>query len=84
MHNLAGILRLDLRYRFANNFYAYLMSNYIHSVDRLSLLGTQSHGTFGVGLRVAYDSPIGPISADLHWNNLNRRVGAYMNIGYVF
>ena len=37
-----------------------------------------------VGLRVAYDSPIGPISADLHWNNLNRRVGAYMNIGYVF
>ena len=84
VHNLAGILRLDLRYRFANHFYAYLMSNYIHSVDRLSLLGTQSHGTFGVGLRVAYDSPIGPISADLHWNNLNRRVGAYMNIGYVF
>ena len=85
--NLTAIARLDLRYNFYGKFYLYLMSNYIASADLLSHFFTGKddyHGTLGVGLRVAYASPIGPVSLDLHWNDFNYKVGAYVNIGYVF
>ena len=85
--NLTAIARLDLRYNFYGKFYLYLMSNYIASADLLNHFFTGKddyHGTLGVGLRVAYASPIGPVSLDLHWNDFNYKVGAYVNIGYVF
>ena len=84
VNNYAAIIRLDTRYNFHGNFYAYLMMNYLLHVDELQMLEQGLQGVFGLGLRVAYKSAIGPISADLYWNSLTHRVGAYLNIGYVF
>ena len=38
----------------------------------------------GFGLEVAYKSLLGPISFDLMWNDVTKRVSAYFNIGYFF
>ena len=81
--DMAGILRLDLRYQFVSKLYLYLMSNYLVSFDKMDPFYSLET-TFGTALRVAYDSPLGPVSLDLHWNNFSHRLGAYINIGYVF
>ena len=81
--DMAGIVRLDLRYNITGKFYLYLLSNYMVSFYKMDPFGT-IRPTFGTALRLAYDSPIGPVSADLHWNDFTRRLGAYINIGYVF
>jgi NTE family protein len=81
--DMAGVLRLDLRYNIYSKFYLYLMANYLFSFDEMAPLDSWK-GTFGTAFRVAYDSPIGPVSVDLHWNDFTRRLGAYLSIGYVF
>jgi NTE family protein len=81
--DMAAILRLDMRYNIYSKFYLYLMANYLFSFDEMAPLDSWK-GSFGTAFRVSYDSPIGPVSVDLHWNNFNRRLGAYLNIGYVF
>lgn len=81
--SLAAVARLDMRYQFASKFYLFLMANYLCAVDKLSPVGSPLTD-WGLALRFAYDSPIGPVSLDLHWNDYTRRLGAYVNIGYVF
>ena len=83
----AAVARLDLRYNVHGKFYLYLIGNYVHSAEELThLLSDEEdcHGNFGVAVRLAYASVIGPLSIDLHWNDYNNRFGAYINIGYVF
>lgn len=82
--NYAAILRLDVRYNFHGNFYSYVMLNYMAEVDEFEFIERDFGSVFGVGLRVAYKSVIGPIAADLYWNSQTGRVGAYLNVGYVF
>lgn len=82
--NLTAIARLDLRYKLLNKTYLYLMSNLLYTSDWRPKPGDPYHLAFGTALRAAYDSPLGPISLDLNWNNLTRRLGLYLNIGYVF
>lgn len=85
--NLAATARLDLRYHFADKFYAYLIANYLVAADQLGHFYSEAsdfHDMLGVALRLAYDSPIGPVAVDLHWNDFTSRLGAYLNIGYVF
>lgn len=88
MEDLTAVARLDLRYNVFGKFYLALMANYIISADRFDQFFTGSadyHGCLGTGLRVAYDSPIGPVSVDLHWNNnVDHRMGAYVNVGCLF
>ena len=81
--DMAVILRLVLRYQFASKLYLYLMSNYLVSFDKMDPFYSLET-TFGTAIRVAYDSPLGPVSLDLHWNDFSHRLGAYINIGYVF
>ena len=42
------------------------------------------HINYGGALRAAYDSPLGPLSIDLNYNNFTRRPSLYLNIGHVF
>lgn len=85
--SIASIVRLDLRYRMAEKFYASLIANYTATGNRLNQFYTNDknfHDILGFAVQVAYDSPIGPISLDLHWNDFTRRAGAYLNIGHIF
>jgi outer membrane translocation and assembly module TamA len=60
------------------------MSNVLYTSDWPEPSFNGHHFKFGAAFRTAYNSPIGPLSLDVNWNNFTRRVGLYMNIGYVF
>lgn len=79
-----GVARLDLRYNFTGKFYAYLMANYLLSIDFPGNGDMDYSDVFGAALRLAYKSPIGPVAVDLGWNDYTRRLGLYLNVGYVF
>lgn len=84
VHDYTGVARLDLRYNLRGKFYLYLMTNYMLSIAIPSSHQTDFRHVLGTALRVAYKSPIGPVAVDMGWNSYTRRVGAYLNVGYVF
>ena len=82
-----GILRLDLRYRLMPKHHITAIGNYLRSADNLGTLFSiddEGIGHWGCGLRYSYSSPIGPISFDLHYSDLNHDWGSYFTLGYVF
>ena len=82
--DLAAIARLDIRYQLTSKLYLYLMSNVLYTSDWPEPSFNGHHFKFGAAFRTAYNSPIGPLSLDVNWNNFTHRIGLYMNIGYVF
>ena len=83
VNNNVGILRLDTRYNITGNFYVSLLANYMCAISHFDKPETLQK-VLGLGTRLSYKSPIGPISVDLHWNDFTRSLGAYLNIGYIF
>ena len=82
-----GILRLDLRYRLMPKHHITAIGNFMRSADNLGTLFSlddEGIGHWGCGLRYSYSSPIGPISFDLHYSDLNHDWGSYFTLGYVF
>lgn len=84
VEDMVGILRLDLRYRLTNRLYLYLMANALLSSNWNYAVDNSLHTNLGAALRAAYDTPLGPISLDLNWNNFTRRPSLYLNIGHIF
>ncbi len=82
--NLAGIARLDLRYRLFDKLYIYLMSNTLLSANWIYGDNNALRINYGAALRAAYDTPLGPISLDLNWNSFTKRPSLYLNIGHIF
>ena len=84
VEDLAGIARLDLRYRLFKRVYLYLIGNVLLSSNWNYAIDNSLHINYGGALRAAYDSPLGPLSIDLNYNNFTRRPSLYLNIGHVF
>ncbi len=83
----AAIARLDIRYRFYQSHYLTLTGNYIKSADNLGALLSfdgKGFGHWGAAFKYSYDSPIGPISFDIHYSDITRDWGSYFSLGYVF
>jgi hypothetical protein len=89
-HSWLGVARVDARLRLAPKFYAYAMYNFGITMSDLFLpyiiepLPVTGYWLHGAGVKLSYDSFIGPISAQVHWSNLWNRVGLYVNAGYIF
>lgn len=82
-HILIG--RCDLRGKIAKNHYLYAMVNHLREGNVFeNLFGPNGSGYWGVGVKYAYSTPIGPISIDCHWSDYNHKVGIYFNMGYYF
>ena len=82
--NFVAIARVDFRYRLLSKTYLYLLPNVAYTSDWPRRSATPPDINFGVALRAAYDSSLGPISLDLQWNTFTHRMGLYLNIGHVF
>ena len=83
------IARLDVRYRLYGKHYLTATGNYLRSAPNLGTLislndDTIAYGFWGGALKYSYDSPIGPISFDIHYSSLTRDWGSYFSLGYVF
>ena len=81
-----GVARIDARVKLAPKFYAYAMYNYGITATDLDVYSYnhRRYDMHGAGVKLSYDSFIGPVSAQVHWSNLWNRVGFYLNAGYIF
>ena len=78
--------RLDARVKLSPKFYAYAMYNYGITATDFDY-ANKSHSQYdvhGAGLKLSYDSFIGPLSIQLHWSSLWHRTEVYVNAGYIF
>lgn len=82
------IARLDCRINFLGNQYLTFMGNYMMCSDQMKHYFSNNdnfHQIWGVGIRYSYKFPMGgPISIDLHWNNMTQKLGVYVNFGCLF
>ncbi|MBE6229193.1 MAG: patatin [Bacteroidales bacterium] len=77
--------RVDLRGRIGKNHYLYGIVNYMRNGESFDyLFNNHGHGYWGAGIKYAYQTPLGPISANCHWSDYNNKVGFYLNLGYYF
>lgn len=83
----AAIARLDIRYRVFQRHYLTATANVIRSAENLgTLLSFDNEGVnhWGCALRYSYDSPVGPITFDLHYSDITKDWGSYFSLGYTF
>lgn len=83
MRNILTVFRTDFRFRVAKSHYVTAILNYARDCDDFSTY-TEGPGHFGAGVEYSYDAFFGPMSLNLHWSDLTKRFGAYLNIGFYF
>ncbi len=79
--------RLDIRYRFYRRHYLTAIFNIMRSSMDIGTLLSFDKGLadhYGYALKYSYDSPIGPVSFDLHYSDIMDTWGSYFSFGYVF
>ncbi|MBR2438310.1 MAG: patatin-like phospholipase family protein [Bacteroidales bacterium] len=85
VENTVMIGRIDLRQKIASNHYIYGIANYMRSAHSLDdIFSDNGEGTWGVGFKYSYNSPIGPLSFNIHWSDYEHRAGAYVSLGHYF
>lgn len=74
---------LDARVKFLDNHYA--IASGVVAFDYHTFAGIfEKKPVCGCRLGYSYDSIVGPLSANLIWSNVTKKVGAYLSIGYSF
>lgn len=77
--------RIDMRGRIGKHHYLYGIVNYMRNGEKFdNMFNRHGHGYWGAGVKYAYETPLGPISANCHWSDYNHKVGFYVNLGYYF
>ena len=83
MKNMLTIYRADLRFTLAKNHYLTGTVNYARDCDKLRNYAA-GPGYFGAALEYSFDTIFGPLSANVHWSDITRKVGFYLSAGYSF
>ena len=83
MKNVLSILRLDFRFRILKNHYLTGMMNYARDANFFSEF-LDGLGHVGVGAEYSYDTIFGPISANVNWSSISKKVGLYLSVGFNF
>lgn len=82
--NSIAITKLYLRGEIADKHYIRAAVNYGTTANDFVNLFKYNQNLWGTSLGYAYESLVGPITLDLYWSNVTKRVGAFFNIGYFF
>lgn len=77
------LARTDFRFNVTGNHYITGICNYLYTNRDFKTI-KEGRGIFGAGIEYAYDTIIGPVSANVHWSSLTNRVGVYVSVGYIF
>lgn len=85
VYNSAIIGKLALRQKIGKRHYVYGIVNYLRSDNAFDgIIVGEGMKKWGCGLKYSYDSPVGPLSFNLHWSNFDNRVSAYVSLGHYF
>lgn len=77
---------LEMRYNFANKWYASLLCGYYtgnNTIDKFFDKKDSGSSLYAFGTELSYRSKLGPMRFNLHWNSFSTW-GAYLSIGYDF
>lgn len=83
MKNILTIYRTDLRVKVARNHYITGTVNYARDCDYFYSYAYWP-GYFGAALEYSFDTIFGPLSANIHWSDITKKVGVYLSAGYSF
>ena len=81
-HHLA-VFRLGVRQKLFPDTYLLGIVNYAYSTDSFSAMWS-GQGVWGLGVQLAYDTTIGPLTLCGHWSDRYHRLGAYFSFGFEF
>ena len=87
MQTMLAVGGLDVRFKLFKNNYLSGVFNYAATFDDFKDINSWSsdvYDYFGCGLQYVYNSIIGPVKGNIHWSSYNRRVGAYLSVGFDF
>ena len=87
--NMVGIGRLDIRCNIVGKHYVTAIANFARSSRDIKCFFQPddiqiNENIFGAALQYSYNSLIGPITLDGHWENMTKKFGFYLSIGYDF
>lgn len=83
VNNLA-VGGISLRQYITTNNYAFLIANYGNARSRLFDTDAYMRHMVGAAIGWGYKTPVGPIELDINWSNVTRKVGFFLNLGYMF
>ena len=83
MKNILTVYRTDFRFRISRNHYVTGIVNYVRDSDDFKSY-VKGPGHFGAALQYSYDTIFGPLSINVQWSDMTRKVGVYMSAGYNF
>lgn len=83
MENILTVFRTDFRFRIAKNHYITGIVNYARDSKTFREY-PQGLGYFGAAIDYSFDTIFGPLSFDVHWSNITKKVGIYIRAGYDF
>lgn len=84
-YNSVMIGRVDLRQRLGSNHYIYGMVNYMRDAGSLDkVFSEHGRGIWGAGVKYSLNTPVGPVSVNVHWSDYEHRFGAYVSLGHYF
>ena len=84
--DLTAILRCDVRYHFLGKHYLTGMTNILLGAEPQNIMRGQlvSEFYYGMGLKYAYNSVLGPIALTAQWSNCTKEFSLYFSLGYNF
>lgn len=84
--NFLAIAGMEMRVRMVSNNYISLLGNVAYTTPSLSSLRltTRENFSYGFGLKYDYYSVAGPLSIQVNWSNVTRKVGVYLGLGFDF
>jgi NTE family protein len=83
MENIMTMARADFRVDLLKNHYLTAIVNYVHDSEFFSEY-VNATGNFGAGIEYSFDTIFGPLSANIHWSDLTKKVGVYLSAGFNF
>ena len=83
MENIMTLARADFRIDLLKNHYLTAIVNYVHDSEFFSEY-VNATGNFGAGIEYSFDTIFGPLSANIHWSDLTKKVGIYLSAGFNF
>ena len=77
--------RVDIRQRMGANHYIYGMANYMRFASSFgNVFSEKGYGIWGFGVKYAYNTPVGPLSLNVHWSDFEHKFGVYVSLGHYF
>lgn len=82
--NTVAVVKLEARVALWNNFYVSALGNYAQHSNLIKEFFNWADSCWGAGVKLSYDSPIGPISVLVDGSNLSGKAGFYFSLGRYF